>query len=341
MKKKIFHLITSLNIGGTERFVEDVILGTGDRYEHHIGVIKDYGIIGQTLLKKGVIVVKVPGIFRIIKYIREFQPEIIHTHLYRANITGRIAGKILNVDVVSSRRSTDTWRKWYHVLLDNITSCWSRKIVVNSKCVADLLITSEKIVPENIEIIYTGIHDNWFIEAAAKDIKNTIGFVGRLHPEKGADFLPEVAAILKSRYPYMKVKIVGDGKLKGFLKKNLPDNCELAGWLDETGLRRFYDSVDLIVLLSRLESFPRVILEAGSRGIPAVAPDIGGIKEFIVDGITGLLYEKGDIVEACSKIDSFYRNTESNMSGKVLEAARLYQRKNMLSRIEKLYDSLM
>ncbi len=347
MKKNILHLITSLNIGGTERILEDIIIGTKNNFNHSVGYIKEYGPVGEALTAAGVSIVQLPSFLRIIKYIKRLKPNIIHTHLYRANILGRVAGRICKIPVISSRQSTDTWRNRHQVFLDRITSRWCSKIIANSKNVADLMVLDEKVPYENIEVVYSGVSDDWFVNEAPDKDGKVIGFVGRLHTEKGADLLPEFAKLIKKKCPQVKIKIAGGGPLKDELKKNLTESgmstadCSLLGWLKEDELKKFYDSITLLVLLSRLESFPRVLIEAGARGVPAAAPDIGGISEFVEDGKTGFLYEALNMREASDKVALFYKNNKIiKMRQKVLKKSKEFTIERMLTSLEEIYHKI-
>lgn len=344
MKKNIFHLITSLNIGGTERFLEDVITGTKNNFNHSVSYIKEYGFVGESLAAGGISIVQLPSFLRIIKYIKKLKPDIIHTHLYRANILGRIAGRICKIPVISSRRSTDTWRNRRQVFWDRITSKWCSKIITNSKNVADLMVLDEKVPYEKIEVVYNGISDNGFVSEAPDKYGMVIGFVGRLHREKGADLLPEFAGMVKKKIPQVEIKIAGGGPLEDELRKNLPENCSLLGWMKEDELKSFYDSIDVLILLSRLESFPRVLIEAGARGVPSVAPDIGGVAEFIENNKTGYLYELLNIDNAAKKVIKYLskeRKYRHEICRNVIEKSRQFSLSTMIKKINAIYQKEM
>jgi glycosyltransferase involved in cell wall biosynthesis len=339
--KTVFHYITSLNIGGTEKFLQDVVMATQSDYINKIGYIKEYGAIGQALSKRGIPIIKLPSIYHAFRYIKKIQPDLIHTHLYRANIIGRIAGRLCGIPVISSRQSTDTWRKPHHIMLDIITSRLTDKIIVNSKDVADIMLKKEKVPPAKIEVVYIGIPEDWFADKVKERLTFTAGFAGRLHPEKGADFLPMFADIILKEMPEIKIKIAGNGILMDFLADKLPANCELLGWRQGAELKEFYESVDVIFLLSRLESFPRVMIEAGARGTPAIAPDIGGISEFVEDGVNGYLYEPLNLRQVSLKLKSFYQSNIADMRSNVLNKARRFTKGGMIREIKRIYTGLL
>ncbi|MFW6133965.1 MAG: glycosyltransferase [Elusimicrobiota bacterium] len=340
-KPKIFHYITSLNIGGTERFLQDVIKETSRDYEHEVGYIKVLGKIGKELLESGVSVRKLDSIRKIYKHLKEIKPDLIHTHLYRANIMGRFAGKLAGIPVVSSQRSIDLWKNKLYILMDRFTAGWCNKVIANSHYACRIIENREKIPVEKIELIYTGLDSNWYVDDAEFRKTNNIGFVGRLHPHKGADLLCDFARDLKQSYPEISIKIVGEGPLENEMKEDLSSNAEIVGRVEGEELKRFYDNIDLILILSREESFPRVILEAASRGVPAVSADVGGISEFISEGETGYLFPPQDIKEAVKKLNDYFNKDDISkkiIAENVLNKSRQFSKEYMIEKMIKVYE---
>nr|MDA3793542.1 glycosyltransferase family 4 protein [Elusimicrobiota bacterium] len=322
--------------------VEDIVTTDKSKYHHTVAYIKEFGETGERIKKAGVEVVKLSSFLKILKYVKNKQPDIIHTHLFRANILGRIAGKLTSVSVVSSRQSTDTWRKWYHKSADIWTARYCKAIIANSKKVKELMIKKEKVPPEKIKVVYIGISKIWFKTVTDKKRGgNTIGFVGRLHPEKGADLIPDFAAKLNAATgKSINIKIAGGGKLEDYLKERVPSNVYLTGWKSGKELMEFYDSVDLLFMLSRMESIPRVIIEAGARKLPAVAPDLGGIGEIIKDGKNGFLYGPGEMDEAVSKITGYLKHPDPSVSEDIYKTAAQFTVPKTVKEIIEIYNSL-
>lgn len=121
-----------------------------------------------------------------------------------------------------------------------------------------------------------------------------IGFLGRFVPEKGVDILVEAAAILKKRGMRFMVHLGGDGVLRPDVESRiralgLGDEVRLRGWVtDRDG---WYQSLDIVVVPSRSESFGLVILEAWRHHLPVIATRTAGPSELMTDGVNGLLTE--------------------------------------------------
>lgn len=124
--------------------------------------------------------------------------------------------------------------------------------------------------------------------------------VGRLHAVKDHAFLVRACGELAERGLSFQCDIAGDGperkRLEGLISRcRLSGRVRLLGHVrhEETGA--FYDRADLIVITSRSEGIPLVLMEAMARGKIVLAPAITGIPELISTGDTGFLYEPGSM----------------------------------------------
>jgi len=132
----------------------------------------------------------------------------------------------------------------------------------------------------------------------AEDSPLVILAVGRLHPVKDHAFLIRACRLLKDRGPRFWCLIAGEGEERPSLERLIQDlhlelEVTLLGHLSESQLEFRYGSADLIVLTSRSEGIPLVLMEAMARGKPVLAPAITGIPELVAHGRTGFLYQPG------------------------------------------------
>lgn len=291
-KIKILHLITSLNIGGTEKFLLSVLGNLNRKYDFSVGYLKQRGQIAGEIEKLGIPVKKF-SFFSLVQHLKNHKIRIIHTHLYRANIIGRIAAKLAGVPVIiSSQRSIDGWKKFYHVWDDKCTSYFCDLIISNSEASKNILVRREKIPPGKITVVYNGIapHKN----TRTQEHKNafTVAYIGRLHKEKGICLIPEIAKLVSAKNNKITFLIYGDGPERQNLELRikqlgLETNIIFAGWKND--LENIYNSIDLLLLPSEEESFPQAALEAMSFGIPVMAADVGGVSELVENKKTGFL----------------------------------------------------
>jgi len=117
----------------------------------------------------------------------------------------------------------------------------------------------------------------------------TLGFVGRLSPEKNVRFLSQIErALLNAGRCDFRFLIVGDGSEKQWLSEHLW-HAEFPGVLSGEPLARAYANMDIFVFPSQTDTFGNVILEAMASGVPAVVTADGGPKFLVASGETGFV----------------------------------------------------
>jgi glycosyltransferase involved in cell wall biosynthesis len=124
-------------------------------------------------------------------------------------------------------------------------------------------------------------------------------YVGRLAREKGPDLFVEAVAPLAARRPHLQVALVGDGPLEAVLRRRagalgLADRCRFAGRQPQAAVARWLNAASLLVIPSRAEGVPNVLLESLASGTPVVATRVGGVAEALEDGVAGRLVVPGD-----------------------------------------------
>lgn len=145
---------------------------------------------------------------------------------------------------------------------------------------------------------------------------NNLLYVGQIIRGKGVDLLVEAAAMLKSDW---RLKIIGKGNDEDYVRavikaKGLGGRIEMIGWCDDVG--RHYRQSNIVVVPSRWqEPFGMIGVEAFSYGRPVVGFDVGGISEWLRDGVNGLLAPSRDTAMLAKKTDELLadRTAQRNM----------------------------
>lgn len=137
--------------------------------------------------------------------------------------------------------------------------------------------------------------------------------VGRLHPVKDHAFLIRACHLLKSRNVPSVCVIAGDGSERAALEAlirtlDLKNDVLLVGHLSHQQLAACYATADLVVLTSRSEGIPLVLMEAMARGRPVLAPAITGIPELVLDGNNGFLYHPGRLEDFVARVELVHRS---------------------------------
>src|ERR1700723_729834 len=146
---------------------------------------------------------------------------------------------------------------------------------------------SLRIPEDRVHVIPNGTADLGFVERRFDALR--IGIVGRISPEKGqVEFLRAAAVLNGARFVVCGAPLFGDHDYYNEvlrLAAGLP--VEFLDWQDDVGA--VMRDLDILIIASKQEGMPRVLLEAFSAGLPVVAFPVGGIPEVIEDEITGFL----------------------------------------------------
>jgi len=154
-------------------------------------------------------------------------------------------------------------------------------------------------------------HQLWMLFSAPERRekgKFTVGFVGRLVPEKGLDDLTE--AVARLGFP-TRLLVIGDGPLRGFVEQAHLGHAELdiRGPLPSEALPELYAEMDILVLPSRTtrtsaERFGKVLIEAMACGTPVIGSSSGQIPWVIESACGGEIFPEGDVDELVRRIEA-------------------------------------
>ena len=152
---------------------------------------------------------------------------------------------------------------------------------------------------------------------------------------KGVDILIEAIKKLPNE---LKVKLLLVGSITDEYFKNLlfEKNNNIKHIESENDIRKFYNMADVVVLPSREDPFPYVMLETGAMHKPFLGSKTGGISEFIDDGINGFLFESENVDELTSKIVYIFNNPEISLAA----GEKLYNKVKDTCDCEKYFEVL-
>jgi glycosyltransferase involved in cell wall biosynthesis len=165
-------------------------------------------------------------------------------------------------------------------------------------------------------------------ELGLSDGQIAVGLVARLVEEKGVPELIQAAERLDHRYV---VFIVGpkdhekaDAVSEGLLARAEASGVRFLGMRKD--VERIYRGLDIFVLPSHREGFPRAAMEAAASGLPVIATDIRGCRQVVEDGMNGLLFPVKDVDALTAAIDRVGSDDElrSQMSRASVDRARAH-----------------
>ena len=239
---------------------------------------------------------------RLVTLLRRERPDILHCHLVRANLYGRIAARIVGVPVVVNMlRNVDPYVtgsglgaaavRWF----ERATASWVARYVAVSERVRRDVLAGLRLPDEKIVTVLNAVDLAPFRELPPKTAHEgvVIGTAGGLEPRKNHATLVRAMAML----PEARLVIAGEGEERGNIETliqalGLEGRVTLAGLVRD--IPRFLASVDVFVMASSAEGLPRAIMEAMAAGLPVVATDAGGTREAVEDGVTGMVVPVDD-----------------------------------------------
>jgi len=329
---RVLHLIETLGRGGAEGLLytnlsklnrgrfDSIVCHLYDRDLHWRQPILELGYpvysLGITSLADGV-----RGVLRLRSLLKREPMDLIHTHLYGANLLGRTAGVLMGISVISSVHSVEfvpvlsrayagissTKLRILH-LLDRF-SRWiaDPEFLAVSRYAQESAVQYLAIRPDRIRVIYNAVDPEMF-EPRGDDsahLRSDLGIaalapvvlcVSRFHPEKGIRYLIEAIPSLAKCFPDVCVLSVGGGAPEAISAyRALAERLGVASRVRFLGVqedvRPYLRLCDVFVLPSLTEGLGLSLVEAMAMERACVATRVAAIPEVVADGLSGILVE--------------------------------------------------
>jgi glycosyltransferase involved in cell wall biosynthesis len=358
MPTRILHVIARMNIGGTARYVGDLVenipnskLATGyvQGLEIEDAITKTLPVIRiKHMGRKISLLQDFLAWYELRKIIRQEEPQIVHTHTFKAGLIGRLIG--------GDQRRVHTFHG--HLFGDPSLSNVEKKIVTYVEQFfarrTDFLISVGERVGVEIRTQGIGQSQHWSSIApgvnplpfhhrssARKNLNLPesgllVGWMARMASVKNPHLLLAVAA----KVPEIEFVMAGGGELAQSILTLAPKNVRVIGWADAS---MFWSSVDLAISTSDNEGMPIGLIEAQFAGIPVVATNVGSISEVIEDGVTGIIVSKNfrELAEALQVLvnSSLLRSDMKRAAQK--RAIEKFSLNKMISSHSLIYEELL
>jgi glycosyltransferase involved in cell wall biosynthesis len=244
---------------------------------------------------------------RLLRLLFTERPDILHTHLPRADFAGilgrRLFPSLLWVSSVHNI-SDKSWSGGWILPLFNFIWCRADAVIAISQAVKDWLVREKHVSPGKVTVIYYGIEASKFTGVDASVLKAPgeraiIGTIGRLEHRKGHDFLIQIMPAILEREPNVSLVIIGHdpweyGKsLQRLISElGLTDQVQLGGFHED--IPAFLHSLNVFAFATRSEGFGQVVIEAMAAGKPVVVSKIPPLTEIVEHGKTGFLVDSTD-----------------------------------------------
>ncbi|HYV18044.1 MAG TPA: glycosyltransferase [Verrucomicrobiae bacterium] len=332
---RVLALTVGLGLGGAER----LLLLSAPRlralgFDVRIGTFKDGGALAPSFERAGVPVVHfgarhrrdLGSCLRLARYLKTERIDVLHAHLFYANVAARLAGRLAAVPVVlTAHHDTDLWMGPHHRFVERVTARLSDRVLTCSEAVrrfaierhglsAGRVVTLANAI--DVEAIPSGTEARAraraLLGAAPED--RLVGTLGRLHePKKGLKPFLSAAARVAAADQRVRFVLIGDGPARQDLERftaslGLGDRVRFAG--ERTDVELLLPGFDLLVQPSLWEGFGLSALEGMAAGLPVVASRVGGVPEVIRDGVDGILVPPGDPVRLAEAMTAILRDPD-------------------------------
>ena len=330
---RVCQLITDLLPAGAERVVYELSKRLDrNRFEVHVVALRG-GVVADWLRQAGVrvSVLGVRGKWDVLK-VRKLvgllaaqQTDLLHTHLFHADLAGRPAAHLAAVPHVvhTIHTAEGRFRPWQFAWARFLAGRCDRLICV-SRSVRDHHARRSGLPLDRYTVIANGIDAAAFArdEASREGLRRQWGiepdqillaYVGRLDWEKGIDVLLAAMSHLAARGNPMNLVIAGDGPKRHIVENYISHGeggryCRLLGFTGD--VQAVLSAADVFVMPSRWEGWPLALAEAMAAGLPVIATSVAGVQDVVEDGRTAVLVEGENLVALAEAIERLAGDAE-------------------------------
>lgn len=323
---RVLRIVSRLNIGGptihvsylarlTPGFEAVLVAGHENPGEGSmLDFVRDQGVepvVLPELVGDGSIGLReVRALWKLVRIVRRFRPDIIDTHTAKAGFIGRLAGVLMRVPVRIHtfhghvlhgyyRHTTNVFFRF----VEKVLAMMSTRLVAVSEGVKHDLVVYGVAAPSKIAVVPLGLDLDPYLgcdrlrtefrqELGLTRKDQLVGIVGRLYPIKNHALFIDAAVRVAAVCPRAYFVVVGDGVLLKATRARaaaagLSDRVIFTGWRRD--LPRVYADLDLLAVASNNEGTPFAAIEAMAAGVPVIGTRVGGMADLIKDRCTGRL----------------------------------------------------
>ncbi|HXK58777.1 MAG TPA: glycosyltransferase family 4 protein [Acidobacteriota bacterium] len=311
------------------------------------------------------------SLLELYRVMRRYRFTIIHTHTPKAGFLGQLAARMAGVPIIVNtvhgfyfHERTPFVKRRFYVALEKLAARCSTMVLSQSAEDMATAVNERICEPGKIQFLGNGVDATSFdpgrIRPETRDRKRqelgipqsvpVIGFVGRIVAEKGIRELFQAFRIVQEALPEARLLMVGpaDPEKNDALDFDAAHDYGIAEGCIFTGRREdmpdLYSLMDLVVLPSYREGFPRPPMEASFMGIPSVVTDVRGCREAVDHGVNGLIVPLGNVEALAAAILRLLKNPDERMrmgqAGRRIALERFDERR-IAARVLQVYSQLL
>jgi glycosyltransferase involved in cell wall biosynthesis len=296
------------------------------------------------------------AVLRLRKIIRNFRPDVVHSHMVHANLLVRVTRVVCPMPVlIATAHNMTEGRRWTEIAY-RITDSLGDLTTIVCHAAARRYVQVGSVPEKRLKVVFNGLPIKQFTSdpETRATTRQQLGVqnqfvwlaVGRFEPPKDYHNLVKAIARIPSRRDVF--LIAGDGALRSKIEKlacelNVSDRIRFLGIRQD--VQALMTAADAYVMSSAWEGLPMVLLEASASGLPIVTTDVGGNGEIVLDGVSGFLVaakNPGALAEAMLQTEQL--STESRCSLGLAgreHVAKHYGLPSVVHQWEQIYESLL
>jgi glycosyltransferase involved in cell wall biosynthesis len=301
-------------------------------------------------------------LLKVSKILRRIKPDVVHTHLFEANVVGQTAAWILRIPKRIYTRHSSNENRRYHgkQRWDHYTNRLCTDILAISENVRNVLIQEEGVPPGKITLIHHGFDLDRFANEKKEDVlklatkynpekrRPVVGVISRYSHWKGIQFIIPAFERLLEEYPAALLILANAGRadysdkieqmLSGLPKENF---CEIVFEPDIFSLYRLFDVYVHVPIDPELEAFGQTYVEALAAEVPSVFTLSGVALEFVENRRNALVVDYQNSEQIYFAVSALLRDSELRTkltaNGRA-DVRNLFTLESMITRLQRLYS---
>jgi glycosyltransferase involved in cell wall biosynthesis len=371
-RRKVFYLLDSLNIGGTEtQAVELAVRMPTSGYEITLGCLTARGPLLERLKGSDVRIEEFhpkggldspTGFYEMLRlaaYLRRERFDVVHAHDLWSNLMGVPAARLARVPAIISSQRDLSHFDWYRGMKRKALRTIQRMsnvLLANATPIRDALIAEDRFPSAKLRVVHNGVDTTRFQRGRrdrehlfpGPDRGKLVVLVGNMHSDvKGHPWLIEAAPNVLKEFPDTRFILAGDGEARKDFERQVRDSGLAASFVFLGARRDVPDilaSCDIGVLPSKAEGLSNAVLEYMAAGLPTIVSRVGGNPELVQDGVTGLLIPPQDSPALEAALLRLLR--DENFARRLAEAGRRvatqdYSFERLVRDVDALYTELL